>query len=380
MKIKIRRNQCIFDTCFIGWVTYYMLFGLSMFEKLFPLFGMFKCFTIMMCAGCGLVLINSKLSKQEFFRVTILLLSALMVSYFTRSESAFVLFFVCCTAKSINYQETFDRLFKAMFWTCLFIMAFSLLGLIPNKISIGETFWENRFYLGFRHPNYSGAIFLNLILLKIVNTKANFKMSDYFFSIILEIINFIGPKSKTSLLLGIIAIASVFIYNNFNKKYVQQIISKGKYLPMIFIGISIFVVYGYSLNKAWAVAFNLFFSTRIDQMAYFWNNYNPTIFGQVLENVSSSQSNSLMQMRGLDNGYLYMLLGEGIIFTVEYIVVFFKSVKKFALEKKYYGIIVLILVLIQSLTEAFIFRIEINPILLLLSEGIYYKSTKKNEV
>ena len=172
----------------------------------------------------------------------------------------------------------------------------------------------------------------------------------------------------------------VFVYNNINKRFFTNLFRTVNYMPIIFILLSISSVYGYSNGFSWANTLNKLFSTRIEQMAYYWKNYRLTMFGQILENVTSSQSNTLMQMRALDNGYLYILLGEGVIFTIEYIFMFIKSSKEFILHKQIEKLIVLGILLLQGLMETFIFRIEMMPVLLILADGVFKQYRPKRKL
>lgn len=380
MHIKDKPNQIVFDVSFIGWISYYIIFFLSTINEMVPI-NMHVHYLIILYVSLSsfLVIANSKYTKFEIINMMFLFLIGCIVLYFARSESVLLLFIFLCATKNIDYEVTFKRLYKTLIFICLIIIIFSVVGIIPNKESTGIVLQDRRVYLGFRHPNYCGTVFSNIIFLKIINTKAKFKIDDYLLIFLLEIINIIGPKSKTSLILGAFSILMVFVYNNINKRFFTNLFRTVNYMPIIFILLSISSVYGYSNGFSWANTLNKLFSTRIEQMAYYWKNYRLTMFGQILENVTSSQSNTLMQMRALDNGYLYILLGEGVIFTIEYIFMFIKSSKEFILHKQIEKLIVLGILLLQGLMETFIFRIEMMPVLLILADGIFkhYRPKRK---
>ena len=374
-------KQFVFDVSFVSWIVYYMFFGMSTFSDVIPFTVLSeRLFLLIVCIGCAFIIVNSKFSKKELLIIMILFFVGILTALCTRSEAVVIMFLFFVATKYVDCEKTFRILFKAMLVSFILIIMLSLIGAIQNKGSYGNSIWDKRFYLGFKHPNYCGVILLNLILIRLINTKAKFRASDYLFSACLEIINLLGPKSKTNLLLGAIVIVGVFVFNFFNCKWLKTIILKIRYMPLLLTGFSIFAVYGYNTNKSWGHILNSFFSTRIEQMAFFWNNYNISLFGQVLENVSSAQSSTLMPMRALDNGYLYMLLGQGLLFTLTFWGIYVRSIKCFIMQKRYDKLMVLIIVLLQAMTEALLFRIEMNVVLLILAAGLYCESREERQL
>lgn len=369
-KSQLRQN--LFDHIFVIWAIYYLLFILSTFGRLFNDITLISWFvTSIVFIGLVFVLLLTDFTKTDFLIVFLLLLLGLINAYYTRNLTRFIMFLFLCGTKSVDITITTKKVLHSVTTVSVFVVFFALIGLIQNKSSVGLSFWDNRVYLGFNHPNYCGAIILNLILLVIINMKGNLKLRDYLFILCLEFVNLIGPKSKTSLILGVFSVVTVLILSKITPHMKKKILSKVKYLPFVLAGLSVLVVYFYYMNTAWSLLLNTLLSTRIEQMAYFWNNYGITLFGQVLENVSSSQSSTLLQMRGLDNGYLYMLLGEGIMFTLFFIAVSIRSVIWYVKFREYSSVLVLTVILIWGLMETTMFRIEMNYLLLLFSNGLF---------
>lgn len=374
-------KQNLFDFIFVFWVVYYLLFTLSTFGKLFDNTTVINMgATVIVLIGTSVVQLLSKHRKRDFVIAFMLILFGGINAFFTKDVTGLMLFLFWNAANSVDITITTKKVFRVTLIACLFVIFISIIGLIQNKTSMGFSIWDNRIYLGFNHPNFCGAIFLNLILLLIFNKKGNLKFRDYFFILCLELLNLYGPKSKTSLILGAIAAISVLFINKASLGLKKWILSKAKYLPILLVGLSVLVVYFYYTNTAWAVLLNTFLSTRIEQMAYFWSHYRITLFGQVLENVSSSQASTLQQMRGLDNGYLYMLLGKGIVFTLIFIVLSVKSSIYYIKSKEYSSVLVLTIILIWGFMETTTFRIEMNYLLLIFSKVIFASSERiKND-
>lgn len=372
MKVKINLNQSLFDMSFIGWIVLYMFFVLStVADSLHNVLLIRNIVCIIASLGALIVILNSDFRRRDFVLAGALIICGLLIMYNARSESALMLFIFCIAAKSINFSITFRKLFRAMLVTCILILGLALLGIIPNKSSFGAGFWNRRTYLGFGHPNYCGAVFLNLIFLRIFNAKGKFRVRDYLFILCIESLNLLGPKSKTSLGLGILAMLAMFFIENTNRRLIRKITSKIKYLPIFLIGVSLLFVVSYYSNSAWAVLLNALFSGRIDQAAYFWNHYEVTLFGQVLENVSSAKATTLLQARMLDNGYFYMLLGEGVVFTAIFVALAVNATRRLLRYRQYRCILILAIMFLWGLMESALFRLEMNVALLLLAVGLY---------
>lgn len=378
-KSKLRQN--LFDFIFVFWVVYYLLFNLSTFGKLFGDTSMLNvCVTAIVFAGTFVVQLLSKFRKRDFIITILLIFLGVINSFCTKDKTGLMPFLFWSAARSVDITITTKKVFRATVVSCIFVILLSLSGLIQNKTSAGYLLWDNRIYLGFSHPNFCGAIFLDLILLLIFNRKGNLRFPDYLFILCIELLNLYGPKSKTSLILGAIAAFFVLFINKASNGMIKWILSKAKYLPIFLAGLSVLVVYLYYMNTTWAALLNTFLSTRIEQMEYFWSHYKITLFGQVLENVSSSQASTLQQMRGLDNGYLYMLLGKGIVFTLIFVVMSIKSIIHYIKSKEYSSVMVLTVMLIWGLMETTLFRFEMNYLLLLLSKGIFASSERIKHV
>ncbi len=369
---KKELRQKLFDFVFAFWVIYYLLFKLSTFKNLFTdTIWIDWSVTSTVMVGLVIVIFLTNLRKREFVIVILLILLGVLNAYYMKDYTEPMLFMFLCAAKSIDVNVTAKKIYRILSSTFVLVVVFAFLGLIQNKASTGPEIWDNRIYLGFIHPNNCGAILLNLMLLKIYIVGDDIKLRDTLTLICFELVNFVGPKSKTSLILGAFVLVSGLVLNKLSNRVIKIFLDKLKYLPFILAGLSVVLVYLYYNNVAASLSLNFLLSTRVEQMAYFWSHYSITMFGQVLENISSSQRNTLLRLRGLDNGYLYMLIGKGIVFTIVFITLAIRSSIYFFRTRDKNGALSLVIILIWGLTETTMFRIEMNYLLLLLSKGIF---------
>ena len=73
----------------------------------------------------------------------------------------------------------------------------------------------------------------------------------------------------------------------------------------------------------------------------------------------------------LDNGYFYMLLGEGVVFTAIFVALAVNATRRLLRYRQYRCILILAIMFLWGLMESALFRLEMNVALLLLAVGLY---------
>ena len=116
---------------------------------------------------------------------------------------------------------------------------------------------------------------------------------------------------------------------------------------------------------------NEMLTTRIYQMSYFWQTYSITLFGQYLNTVSSSAANSLNAMHALDNSYLNILLGSGVIIFILFVGSLLYMAVKATRMKNYKIACIVACVFFWGFMETAIYKLEFNAIILLLQTVLY---------
>lgn len=373
-KIRMTKN-ILFDFALIILVLYNLIFVTSCVATLYiiPEYGYriinIVCLSLLFCK-----IVSTRFTKAEILKVAILLFIGLIVSIRTHDDSTFLFVMFCAAAKNIDYQKTLRRLFPIILISVSLIICMSLIGVIDNKTEVGFSIWEKRTYWGFRHPNYCGTYFLDLILLLFVCVSGKLHKRDICFIGLIFLLDFIGPKTKTTIIIILILLLLYWIGRCAKKFSNKNFLSKAKWLPIIVFIIMIISIYQYENGSKIMLFFNDVFSGRISQMSYYFNKYGITFWGQELENISYREVTNASFVHTLDNGFLYLLLGKGILFFCVYLYLLINSIKQFIKKRMYDLVVVLVMIIIWGFMETYLYRVEMAPIIILLSSGLYTNS------
>lgn len=340
-------------------VIYNMIFVLSTIGDKIVLSANFRTVLIsILIFGLLIIIFNTRYTIKEFVRICILLLTSLFVTLFTYDDTILLFCLFCVAIKDISMEDVFRKTFFVELILTIVIIFLALVGEIDNKFTVGFSIWDYRIYLGYKHPNFCGTIFVNLILLLYIIREGNFKFREYIFSVVLMIIDFVGPKSKTMLIITSALIGITLIQKFVPTKMYKKLIELSKYLPLVVMAATLVMVLNYHHNEDVFVSLNDFLSTRLEQTSYYFNKYDITLFGQPIEQVTYLQVFRAEDVHTLDNGYMYLLLGKGLLFTVMYICMAVMCIKRLMRQKMNYLVIVMSLILLWGFMETYMFRIE----------------------
>lgn len=373
----MNKSQKLFDLSLIIYVLYNVIFVMSYISEVITIPESSGKLISILCIILVLYkLIIQKYTRKELIVAFVLLIVGVIVTYKTRDDSILVFCVYCVASKNIDLLITFKKLFKLMFFTLLVIICLAIIGFIPNIREYSDLIWYNRIYCGFKHPNFCGAILLDLFLLRFISSKGVVVRKDIYIYIILFLINIAGPKTKTCIILMIFVFIFIIIDKLFSKRCMKFLIKSIKLLPVVVV-----IVIGYVLNIGEMSIVSRYASLydRFEQMLYYFNKYGITLWGQILENVSYKDVTSANMVHTLDNGFMYLLLGEGLVFFTIYILILIKCIKNSLLKKNYYLTFTYALIIVWGMLETYIYRINIAPIILILFIPLYKRDLEKGD-
>lgn len=377
----MNKSQKLFDLSLIIYVLYNVIFVMSYISEVITIPESSGKLISILCIILVLYkLIIQKYTRKELIVAFVLLIVGVIVTYKTRDDSILVFCVYCVASKNIDLLITFKKLFKLMFFTLLVIICLAIIGFIPNIREYSDLIWYNRIYCGFKHPNYCGAILLNLFLLKFVLNKGTVSRKNIFSYVILFLINLLGPKTKTCLILMIFVFIFIIINKLSSRRFMRYLIESIKILPVVVvIGFAYILNPFFNINNISIIYRYPSLYDRFEQMLYYFNKYGITLWGQVLENVSYKDVTNANMVHTLDNGFMYLLLGQGLVFFVIYVLILIKCIKNSVFEKEYYLTFIYALIIIWGMLETYIYRINIAPIILILFIPLYKRNPEKGE-
>lgn len=314
--------------------------------------------------------------KRTMFAFALITI-AILTSYFSKGGWVSECIWLICGMKKVNIKKFVKYLFFSNLIGTLTIIILSYSGVINDLILYRGAM--ARHSMGFNHPNAFGARILQLASMYLFLKKDTIKKKDCILTLVLAMIILSVADSLTSFFLMIILSFGVFFISILNKRNIklkkifERIFLKfGKVFWIIpIIAVSVTVL---SLNVSKYFGGNLL--SRILQARYYFDYYGLSFFGTQLETNNTIENFNLQfsKLYTLDNGYIYLLLGYGVIsFSLFVVGNVFLSKKLFA-KKDYVSALVIVIYSIYGLFETMMIRYTYNFSLLLLAELLWNNS------
>ena len=267
-------------------------------------------------------------------------------------------------------DEKRERIIKSLILiysiTFPFVIALNLTGLIPADIH-GTT----RHSLGFIHPNTTGLMFLIIFISCLLQGKLKWFQMVLFLGGYLILNQFIAsttPLLTMLLMIGVVFLKGIFEYFNINIEKVKKIGYAIVWtLPLFWLIISYFLAVVYHPELYLLERLNLFLTHRIRLSQVFVNDYPVNLFGNFLFSPGRYENG----WRFLDNGYLLLLLGHGLVYTIVLLAYFIWVSKKMHLAGFKYAPIVFIGIATYGFSEHGVIVYWVN--ILFLFGGTFLK-------
>ncbi|WPC22379.1 hypothetical protein N6G96_03970 [Pediococcus inopinatus] len=200
----------------------------------------------------------------------------------------------------------------------------------------------NRSSIGFTQPNQAMLAWVGIFFGFILNMSKKNRVG-YIFLLLGSITVYIQTKSRTGFVILLSILTLTFLLRNCLDKPVSRLLKSILIiLPTSFFGVSIWL-----MNQSTNNTLNSLLSGRPMLYKQFFDLTGITLWG-----------NSVIENKMLDNSYLSMLLGKGIVFSVFYIITLIyliMSAKKLSVRL----FIVISLFFVYGLTETLLFRFEL---------------------
>lgn len=369
--MKISRKQFFF---LVGYFSYVLSISFIVNINI-PLSHLFKGFSLI----CQIIsILEKKYPVRKLFLMSIILTVFAYTSYKVQSESVIMLFLFIFSYPGGDFKRIikFDMLTRGFGIICTNICY--AIGIAGDVVLVRYTNSGHsiRHSLGFLHPNICYAmvfiVIIDFYLLQIFNNNR----IKWYTTVIVAIISFIyetqtGARGAFVIQwLTVLLFYLEFRFEFFSRHRKIAIIMSN--LSIIMCLFSILIEKLYEKNSVIGAILNSFATNRISSMYYYWNNYKITIFGQMLNKLSTQQA-MLTGERALvlDNFYFNLILGYGMLFTVVFLYLYIKLCRNIYLSGNVYIFIVLCVFAIYGLVEGTIINIDYNYFLILLSPYLF---------
>lgn len=358
----------------IIFISYFLCLISDVFDaisRVQPLLNILDIFSILFI---GVYILKSFLeSKKQYIKDNFLLLIFLFLTIVTalvsKNRTLIKLGFLLLCFKSVDFDSFIKKDIYIRTFLVMAMMIMYLFGLTDNGIlEYRNGFMRNSFGMG--HPN-SFAFYLSIIFMEF--TYLDYKKSEkstlksILVAIAFLVFNYFFLGSRTNIILIVLAEAFILITNKFDfVKFIDKILP---FLFVFFLVISYLLCNFYTENNNFLMILNKLLSNRLYLTNVILDNYDITLLGNNIIKDS---------FYILDNAYMNILIRYGLLVSVCFSILFYKSFLKLIKENKIL-LIILAILLIFGLSESPIYVPAKNPFILLLAYNSKTKSIKYEE-
>ena len=281
--------------------------------------------------------ITDLLDVKKILAMAIVFLSAILSrSILPIVIALFAVSYCCEDFLTLVRIDFFTRLFGFALTLILFYLGFAKDVTLIRYRETGEII---RHSFGYNHPNtcFAMLVIIAIDFLVLFNKKRIQK--PYFFVVLIPAVLFfqVGTGSRS----GVVALLFICVMHFMEHPF--RWLSKHKWItyilvamPLIICVASVLMTVLYDKIPFLRNVLNAISTNRLSSMYFFWNKYNITLFGQVLQKLGTQQAMELnTSALVLDNMYLNLLLGYGVAFTVLFLTLYLKTGLVLAKKEEY---------------------------------------------
>lgn len=271
--------------------------------------------------------------------------------------------------KNVNLDVELNKALSIRWVAFFIVISLSLLGIIDN---LQVDMWrnggfENRFSLGFEHPNTLHlSLFLAVCMYVFCKKKKISKMNLLILGL-LNVFIFSYSKSRTGFVLTFL-----LLFLSIAEPVFKRVFSKSFYkLPilcfLVCIIISFGVSYMYNGNPILTVLNNVL-NNRIAYANYYLTHYSISLFGysDVMQDINAIS----------DNSYTLQYIQYGIVGLLLWVAAMYASYKELRNRRNYYETSVALVMTLYMLTEGFGVNAFMNFILLFAGAALFERRGK----
>ena len=384
------KEKLLFKICnFMFYIAYFLIIssdmlrnvnGFSVYVRFSDKFG----YLILMISF--LLYVYKRDFKIILLQTTIL--AILFISFHISKERELLIMFLLIIAfQGMNLRT----LIKYDISIKLFLM---IVVLILYNFKLTDTYYmlredgQIRSSMGFSHPNTFGAYLLSICIDIFYLNFKKIGILYYVFAIFIALIIRYFADSRTSIYALILLCIIHIIFKISNKKlFTYKLIEKVMiYLFFILTFFSISLTYLYKMGNSLVYHLDNLTTGRINLILYFMENYRITLFGNEIPLILTRELEftGIRYLNYLDNGFILLLLRNGVLIFLLAGIFFYKSIKKLFEVKSYDLIIIFFVFLITGLFESFFYTIHFNTFILYFSQFVLIQTNdiqllRKNE-
>lgn len=357
--MKLGKGEAIFLLCYFISIASMFVFG-DIYNKPRVLWAVFLLLIIIMYIT---VVLTLKVSRYNFlFRLAVIILFS-VAAVSSKKPQMMMYAALMCAADLTNFK----RIVKTCFFTCclMIILTFGadIAGIVPKRtFSRGSGLTAHAF--GFGYYNVVPFTFLFLILEFFYLKSLKKKKASWIELLILLAVNQILYKLSTLRLSYYLVLAALVLYvllvkfdlGTLSKKWFVALSTL--IFPVLF-GITMWINVSYDPTNSFYAELNKILTKRLELGNQALERYSINLFGHYIETVSNEA-----EYFYLDSGFLFSLLGYGLLFTGIALFCYIFLCRYAASENNKVLFIWLTIVAVFSVINNTWISLYINPVLL----------------
>lgn len=294
------------------------------------------------------------------------------------TQFLFPLFWFAAAGKNTNIKKIINILFKAQIISVLGIVAMAVIGLLPleatNKSATGELVYA----FGFPHANTFASKITQIIMLFIAKNNRKFNPKYFVYIAVVLIVTYYLTKCRSAVLIATALVLLILINNKtyYNEKKIKRNKFLGrtmkfmKYIAFIVAAICIYL----STASSYSEGLNTLFSGRFNLATIYMNYYKINLWGQPIASYKNNREMLMKtQLYTLDNAYIYLLLGFGVVIFVIFLFAQIKTIAQLARKKQIIYILFFVVYAFWGMSETVMIRASYNFTLFIMIAVLWNK-------
>ena len=355
--MKLGKREAIFLFCYILCIAVALVFR-EVYNKTRVLWLSYIILTV--TVYCTLA-IRSKLSRRDLI-VRFAIISLFSVASIISNKPEMMMYAaLMCTSELTSFR----RICRVCFLTCgivvFLVFIADLLGIVPTRVFYRGT----RIYsFGFGYYNTVPYVFFFMVLEYFYYKSTYHKEVAWIGLVIILVINYILYKMTTLRLVFYLVCIVLVLYillvkfKLFNLKSKPMVILSTLIFP-VFFSLSVWLYHSYTKTSTFFVKMDRLLSERLSLGKQALSKYSINLFGNRIETFKTAN-----EYFYVDSGFLYSLLGYGLLFSGMALLIYILLCKHAAKMNDKVLLIWLIAVAIFSVINNTWISIYINPVLL----------------
>lgn len=331
--------------------------------------------------------------KHSKMKITILAIMVICVAYtyINAGTLSFTLFFLLIAAypKGTCSRNVAKHIYKTLALSILTVVVLCMLGLIRNIEVQRINNIDMRNSMGFSSANALANTVLYCLLAFVAYKENQWNGRDsLIWAAVIGCTYFVtNGRMSCAISFAVVIIETIWAVRNYMAGNVVSVSKAIFHIERIIFVLALTVCYFltrfYAEGKYYQQLSMLDFMAtyRLSFMVKYYRDPGISLFGQLIKTVTASQAMATgAQWSGLDNSYLYMLIVWGIIGTVIYSILTVYLGKYHENEQNKYGALCVIAICLISVSEASLFNVSSNLMLIMFAEMINNYSLREEGV